>query len=74
MSKPEITADTPFEPADDCYHPRSEDPYETETNWWSFNIPERRIGGWLHAGYEGNQQRVTWKVFVWDPIGSDPCR
>jgi hypothetical protein len=74
VNQPVIDGDTPFEPADDTYHARSDDPYETETNWWSFNIPERHIGGWLHAGYEGNRDQVTWKVFVWDPSGSDPGR
>src|SRR3546814_19165593 len=39
-----MTDDLAFKPEDDRYHPLSDDPYETETNWWSFNIPERKIG------------------------------
>jgi hypothetical protein len=45
-----------------------------ETTWWSFNVPERRIGGWLHAGYHTNRGTATWRVFVWDQSGSDPGR
>jgi hypothetical protein len=22
--------------------------WETETNWWSFNVPDRNLGGWLY--------------------------
>jgi hypothetical protein len=68
------TEDTPFEPADDTYHRASDDPYEFETNWWSLNIPERRIGAWLHAGLHTNRNEVSWRVFVWDPSGADPGR
>ncbi len=68
----EITADTPFTPADDTYHvPPTDDPYWVETNWWSFNVPARHIGGWLHARYDVNRGMVTWRVFVWDPSGAD---
>jgi hypothetical protein len=69
-----ITEDTPFDLADDTYHRVSDDPYEFETNWWSLNIPERRIGIWLHAGYHTNRNELSWRVFVWDPSGADPGR
>jgi hypothetical protein len=69
-----VTEETPFRPEDDTYHPGSDDPYWVETTWWSFNVPERRLGGWLHAGYHPNQQTVTWRVFAWDPDGADPGR
>ena len=63
-----------FRPEDDCYHPLSDDPYETETNWWSFNIPARKIGCWLHTPYYPNRKTVTWRIFVWDERGYDPAR
>ncbi len=66
-----ITEDTPFVPEDDTYHRLSDDPFEVETTWWSFNIPERRLGAWLHAGYHPNGHDVTWRVFAWDPTGAD---
>jgi hypothetical protein len=69
-----VTEDTPFVPDDDTYHTASDDLYWFETTWWCFNIPERRIGCWLHAGYHTNRGEVTWRVFVWDPRGADPGR
>ncbi len=70
-----VNENTPFVPEDDTYHePTSDDPYWTETTWWSLNIPERRMGAWLHAGFLANRSAVTWKVFLWDPDGADPGR
>jgi hypothetical protein len=74
MSSSQITEDTPFVTEDDTYHPFSDDPYWVETTWWSFNIPERQLGGWLHAAYWAGRNEVTWRVFVWDPRGTDPGR
>lgn len=71
----EVTWDTPFLPDDDCYHPPGSNAGNwTETTWWSFNVPQRRIGGWLHAAYHANRGTVTWRVFVWDPTASDNTR
>jgi hypothetical protein len=66
--------DEEFSPDDDTYHRASTDPFWVETTWWSFNVPERRLGCWLHAGYHTNRGTATWRVFVWDPSGSDPGR
>lgn len=63
-----------FTEADDSYHQLSDDPYETETNWWSWNVPERRIGGWIHTPYYPNRKTVTWRIFAWGPDGYDPAR
>ena len=60
--------------ADDGYHQLSDNPYETETNWWSFNIPERKIGCWIHTPYYPNRKTVTWRIFAWDDEGYDPAR
>lgn len=68
-----ITADTPFLPDDDTFHqPPDNDPYWTETTWWSFNVPEQKIGGWLHAAFHTNRGTVTWRVYVWDDSGAHP--
>ncbi len=73
MISDDITEDTPFVPEDDTYHePTIDDPLWFETTWWSFSVPERRLGGWLHAGRHTNQGTVTWRVFAWDPSGADP--
>lgn len=69
-----MTDDLIFRPEDDRYHPLSDDPYETETNWWSFNIPERKLGCWIHAPYYPNRQAVTWRIFAWDDQGYDQAR
>jgi hypothetical protein len=63
-----------FKAEDDCYHALSDDPYETETNWWSFNIPERKIGCWIHTPYYPNRKTCTWRIFVWDDQGIEPGR
>jgi hypothetical protein len=69
-----ITRDTPFTPEDDCYHALSDNPLDLETNWWCFNIPERRIGVWLHCMYYPNGSKARWRVFAWDDRGADPAR
>lgn len=69
-----ITRDTPFSAEDDGYHQPTDNPLDLETNWWAFNVAERRIGGWLHAAYYPNRSTVTWRVFVWDDKGADPSR
>src|SRR4051794_41594103 len=74
MSTPPVTEGTPFIPEDDTYHHASDDPYWFETTWWSLNIPERRIGAWLHAGYSANRGTVHWRGFVWGPPRADPRR
>ena len=63
-----------FTPADDGYHKLSDDPFETETNWWSWSVPERRLGGWIHTLYYANRQTVTWRIVVWGPEGYDLAR
>ena len=75
ITDPDIlpTEDTPFTAADDCYHPPvSDDRYLVETTWWSFNVPELRLGAWLHSQYHVNLGTCTWRVFAWDPSASDP--
>src|ERR1700712_2556910 len=68
-----VTADTPFLPADDDFHASPDDnPFWAETTWWSFNVPERKLGGWLHAQFNTNRDAVTWRVYVWDPSGARP--
>jgi hypothetical protein len=69
-----ITRDTPFAPADDQYHALDDNPFNLETNWWSINIPERKIGIWVHSAYYPNTQKLRWRVFAWDDSGADPAR
>lgn len=70
-----VTAETPFVPDDDAFHRSPDDnPFWAETTWWSFNVPERKLGGWLHAQFNTNRGTVTWRVYVWDPRGAHPER
>ena len=57
---------------DDCFHEPSDHPWETETAWFSFNVPERRMGGWLYNQVLANQGVCNGGAWVWDdsPAGS----
>jgi hypothetical protein len=57
---PVVTAD------DDGFHPASDDWWETETAWFSFNIPERRIGGWFYNQVLATQRVCNGGAWVWD--------
>ena len=72
MTNAQITEDTPFSPADDCYHPAGDDPLHLETNWWCFNIPSHAIGCWLHCAYYPHRNTARIRIFVWDPSGATP--
>ncbi len=53
-------------PEDDNWHEFSPHWWETETNWWSFNVPDRKLGGWLYTQSLGVQQTVNGGAWVWD--------
>ncbi len=59
-SIPEISSD------DDRLHPASDHWWETETAWFSFNVPERRIGGWFYNQVLATQQICNGGAWVWD--------
>jgi hypothetical protein len=52
--------------ADDNWHEYSAHWWETETNWWSFNVPERKLGGWLYTQVLANQGTCNGGAWVWD--------
>ena len=55
-----ITAD------DDQWHDHSPHWWETETTWWSFNVPERKMGGWLYTQVLAVQGTCNGGAWVWD--------
>ncbi len=59
-------------PADDDFHRLSDDPWETETCWFSFHVPERKLAGWLYAWVRPNMQNSGGGVFVYDDSGVSP--
>lgn len=66
-------SDVIFSAIDDDFHnPTPGDPWFTETSWFSFNVPERKMGCWLYGWARGNMGNSGGGVFVWDPSGSEP--
>lgn len=54
--------------ADDDFHPPSDHPWETETFWTSFSIPERKLSGWFYNQVLANQGETglcNGGAFVW---------
>lgn len=61
---PTYTAD------DDQFHELDDQVWQTETAWFSFHVPERRMSGWLYGFLRPNIGVCTSSVFVYDDIGS----
>ena len=63
-----------FEAADDGFHfsTMSDRWWETETCWFSFNKPERRLGGWLYVLARPNIGTVAGGAWLWDDSASLP--
>ena len=58
-------------PADDEFHePTSDDPFWTETCWWTFTVPERRLSGQLYPFFRRNQGVMAAGAYFWDDTGS----
>src|SRR5579863_8493340 len=63
----------PITPEDDCFHPYSDHPYETETFWASFHVPELAMGGCFYNQVQFNQGVCNGGAWVWDS-GPEPSR
>lgn len=61
-----------FTPADDHLHTPSEKHSWTETSWWSFNVPERSLAGWLYVQVRPHQNTTAGGAFVYDALASAP--
>jgi hypothetical protein len=59
-------------PDDDALHPCSDHWWETETAWFGFNVPERKLGGWFYNQVLQVQGVCNGGAWVWDdsPAGS----
>ena len=56
--------------ADDEFHPpTSDDPYWTETCWFTFTVPERRLSGQLYPFFRPNQGVTAGGAYFWDERG-----
>lgn len=58
---------------DDEFHPADTgDPYWTETCWFTFAVPERRLSGQLYPFFRPNQRVCAAAAYVWDDHGDQP--
>jgi hypothetical protein len=56
-------------PDDEFHPPSTDDPYWTETCWFTFTVPERRLSGQLYPFFRPNQGVVAAGAFLWDDTG-----
>ena len=63
---------TAFTPADDGLHRLTDRWWETETAWFSFHVPARRLGGWLYTMIRPNIGTVAGGAWVWDDTAELP--
>ena len=57
-----------FTPRDDSFHfaEMGDDWWATETSWFSFHHPERKLGGWFYSMFRPNIGTVAGGAWVWD--------
>jgi hypothetical protein len=57
----------------DAWHePTTDDPYWTETSYWGFYVPERKLSGTVYNMWRRNLGLVSSRVWVWDDDGDLP--
>jgi hypothetical protein len=56
-------------PDDEFHPPTSDDPYWTETCWFTFTVPERKLSGQLYPFFRTNQRVAAGGAYFWDPKG-----
>ncbi|MEM7410888.1 MAG: hypothetical protein AAF430_11685 [Myxococcota bacterium] len=57
---------------DDRFHPApDDDPFWTETCWFTFAVPERKLSGQLYPFLRRNQGVTSSACFLWDDTGSE---
>ena len=63
-----MTTEATFAPGDDRFHfgEMGDDWWATETAWFSFHHPGRRLGGWLYTMARPNIGTVAGGVWIWD--------
>jgi hypothetical protein len=59
-------------PDDEFHPPTSDDPYWTETCWFTFTVPERRLSGQLYPFFRPNQRVTAGGAYFWDDRGNEP--
>ncbi|GAA4955271.1 DUF7064 domain-containing protein [Uniformispora flossi] len=59
-------------PDDEFHPPTVDDPYWTETCWFTFTVPERRLSGQLYPFFRPNQKVAAGGAYFWDDTGRHP--
>ena len=61
-------------PADDDFHDEelTDRWWETETCWFSWNVPERNLGGWAYCQARPNANICNGGAWVWDDRAAYP--
>lgn len=55
---------------DDQFHPpTTDDPFWTETCWFTFAVPERKLSGQLYPFFRKNQGVASGACVLWDDSG-----
>jgi hypothetical protein len=57
-------------PDDEFHPPTSDDPYWTETCWFTFTVPQRRLSGQLYPFFRPNQGVTAGGAYFWDEHGT----
>jgi hypothetical protein len=59
--------------SDDSFHaPATDDPYWTETAWFGFHVPERKLAGAVYPVFRPNLGICSSGVYVWDASAEEP--
>jgi hypothetical protein len=59
-------------PDDEFHPPTNDDPYWTETCWFTFTAPQRRLSGQLYPFFRPNQRVAAGGAYFWDDKGNEP--
>ena len=59
-------------PDDEFHPPTSDDPFWTETCWFTFAVPERRLSAQLYPFFRPNQGVCAAGAYAWDDTGDQP--
>ena len=60
-------------PDDEFHPPDRSDPYWTETCWFTFTVPERRLSGQFYPFFRTTQGVCSAGAYFWDDTGHTPA-
>ena len=63
-------------PDDELHQPTTDDPAWSETCWFTFTVPERKLSGQFYPYFLANLGVAAGGAYFWDPSGDTPatCR